>query len=517
MISASATFETFLNRPGRTPVFGVAITDGSLQSDGSITGASVTHRISTSSPASGDFVGAAETLQPVSLRRLADPSEGRLELSEFRFRWLDEDGDATTAMRDVLDRTCVLYAGFQGLAGADFIVLFAGVVTDTELDRDSGGFYTVKAQSVLSRAVGRRLFEGGFSRLIADIGTTDDDFLVLSAAGWEAPGLMEIEDELISFDTLDATSDGWIVGGVTRGVDGTGVVVHHEFQQVREVFRVGPEHIVDVFSSVMGGDAPTKTQMGLATWLNTTALDDLETALDGDYQAAWTVRLSAIAQDWLEAEIARPLAAYMVENHLGLISLKLLGTPVSSADLADNVTDSDVISRPRWLGDYEERVNRVFVTYDASGAARAGEPLETYQFTDTGLIMVSGNRIYDQDIVALGIGAGSHGDLLAEPPERRVDRFGQAIPVVEAVTGLSHLRLELGDSITLAVGGVPQVERGNRDGQLAAEVVGMRYNFDRGTITWKLLTYAGSILFGSGEFSKETSLLLGGEAAVEIG
>ena len=38
----------------------------------------------------------------------------------------------------------------------------------------------------------------------------------------------------------------------------------------------------------------------------------------------------------------------------------------------------------------------------------------------------------------------------------------------------------------------------------------------RGTITWKLLTYAGGLIFGAGEFSKETSLLLGGEASVEI-
>ena len=88
---------------------------------------------------------------------------------------------------------------------------------------------------------------------------------------------------------------------------------------------------------------------------------------------------------------------------------------------------------------------------------------------------------------------------------------------MEAVTGLSHLRLELGDSIALAVGGVPQVERGNRDGVLAAEVVGMRYEFWRGTITWKLLTYAGDVVFGSGPFSVETSLLLGGEASVDIG
>ena len=252
MISASSDFTDFLNRVGRTPVFAVAVTDGSLQSDGSITGASVTHRISTSSPASGDFVGAAETLQPVSLRRLADPSEGRLELSEFRFRWLDEGGDATSAMADVLDRTCVLYAGFQGLAGADFIVLFAGVVTDAELDRDSGGFYTVKAQSVLSRAVGRRLFEGGRSRLIAEIGTGDDDFLIGSAAGWEAPGLLEIEDELIGYGTLDATADGWLVGGVSRGVDDTGAVEHRERQQVHEVFRVGTEHIVNVFRGIIG-------------------------------------------------------------------------------------------------------------------------------------------------------------------------------------------------------------------------------------------------------------------------
>ena len=243
----------------------------------------------------------------------------------------------------------------------------------------------MKAQSVLSRAVGRRLFEGGRSRLVAEIGAGDDDFLIVGALGWEAPGLLEIEDELISYDTLDATSDGWIVGGVTRGVDDTGAVEHRERQQVREVFRIGPEHIVDVFSAIVGGDAPAKTQMGLAAWLNTTALSDLETALPGDYQAAWTVRRSAIAQDWLEAEVCRPLAAYMVENHLGLVSLKLIGTPVTSADLADSLTDGDVIGRPRWLGDYEERVNRVFVTYDASGAARAGEPLETYQFVDEGV------------------------------------------------------------------------------------------------------------------------------------
>ena len=45
----------------------------------------------------------------------------------------------------------------------------------------------------------------------------------------------------------------------------------------------------------------------------------------------------------------------------------------------------------------------------------------------------------------------------------------------------------------------------------------MKYLFDRGTITWKLLTYAGDIVFGSEPFTKESSLLLGGEASVVIG
>ena len=132
-----------------------------------------------------------------------------------------------------------------------------------------------------------------------------------------------------------------------------------------------------------------KSSLGLAAWLNTTALDDLETALDGDYQAAWTVRRSAIAQDWLEAEVCRPLAAYMIENHLGLVSLKLLGTPETSADLVDSLTDGDVIGRPRWLGDFEERVNRVYTTYDVSGDERKGEPLETFEFADDELIAAS--------------------------------------------------------------------------------------------------------------------------------
>ena len=517
MIAATTAFESYLSRVGRTPLFGVSITDGALQPDGSITGASVTHRISTSSPASGDFVGAAETLQPISLRRLADPSEGRLELSEFRFRWLDEGGAATTAMADVLDRVCVLYAGFQGLAGADFIVLFAGVVTDTELDRDSGGFYTVKAQSALSRSVGRRLFEGGRSRLVADIGTGDGDFLIEDAAGWEQPGFLEVEDEVIGYDGLTQGGDSWAVGGVTRGEHESLAEAHRERQQVHEVFRVGPEHIVDTFRGIMGGDAPTKTQMGLAAWLNTTPLSDLEAALSGDYQAAWTVRRSAVAQDWIEREICRPLAAYIVENNLGLLSLKLITVPETSAEVADSLGDGEVVGRPRWLGDFEERVNRVFVTYDNSGEARAGEPLSTYELSDDGLIHASGNRIYDHAITALGVGAGSHGDLLEEPPRRRIDRFGLAIPVVEAVTGLSHLQLELGDAVVVLFSGVPQLQRSNRDGNIAAEVVGIRFDFDRGTITWKLLTYSTGVVFGAGPFEIERSIVLGGDATVDIG
>ena len=93
MISSSANFRAFLDLPGRTPIYCVALTDGVLAADGSITGATVTDRICTSLPQSGDFAAADQTLIPIEIRRLADPSEGRLELSHFQFQWLDEGGD----------------------------------------------------------------------------------------------------------------------------------------------------------------------------------------------------------------------------------------------------------------------------------------------------------------------------------------------------------------------------------------------------------------------------------------
>ena len=517
LIQAPLVFRSTLAAAGRTPVYAVAITDGTIAADGSIGGATFITRICTSLAGSGVFSNVAETLDVQNIRRLSDPSEGRLELTSLTFLWVDEGGSATAAMSGLIDKTCILYAGFEGFASQDFVPIFAGVVAEAKLDERSGGFYTVTARSVLARVSGLRLFAGGRSRLVAEL-TADNvaGFSVQSAQGWEAPGVAEIGDELIEYAQLVATVDGWFVGGLTRGAFGTAAAVHNARAGILEVFRVGDSHIVQAFRDVAGG-ALSKKSLGLGAWLDDAALTALENKLTGgQYQAAWTVRRRQTAQDWLESEICLPLAAYLVDDNLGKIRIQLIEVPDNSGSIADSLTDSDTLDRPLWLGEYEERVNRVLTEYDGSGHPRS-EFLATDIFEDPGLIAAASGRVYDATISALGVGAGNHESLLSEPPARRVERFGLAIPVIEVVTGMNHILLEVGDSVFGIFSGVPQLQVPQRGAAVAGEIIGIRQDFTRGRIVLKLLLYAEAVVYGDVPFTEDTALNLGGAAVVEFG
>ena len=515
MISASAEFTDFLSQGGRTPIYCVAITDGALQADDTIAGETVLHRICTSKPGSGPFRLSPETLRPSRIRRLADPSEARLELSRFDFRWLDEGNTATSALRESIDLTCVLYAGFQGLAWADFIVLFVGVITEAALDPESGGYYSITVRSVLSRVVGRRMFDPGQSRLLEEVDESAARFTIEDCSDWESPGTMEIEKELVGYGSLVQTDTGWLARSLSRGVFGTEASMHREGQPAHEVFRVGPSHAVDVFRHVIGGSATKKGRLGLGSWLDTSSLNALKASLSGNYQMGWTVRQTSIAQDWIEQEVCAPLGAYPVDNHRGLLGMNLIRTPVT-AELVDSLTDEDIVERPLWIGDYEERVNEVLVRFDGSGPPRS-EILETFAFRDQGLIDNARGRIYSGEVAALGVGAGDHESLLTDPSVRRVERFGLAVPVLEARVSMNHLQLEIGDPVAMTFQGVPQLERSQKSGLITAEVVGIKMSFNDGTVILKLLTYSGLVVFGVGPFSVENIPVVGGQASVDFG
>lgn len=478
-ISAPANYNTELAKSNRTPIYAVEVTDGTT-----------THEVVTSPPLNGgDFATAPQMLVPLTLDRKADPRNSRFQVATFTFIWLDIDGVATTAVTSGIDGfTCTFYGLFFGLDWTtDKTTFFKGVIADIDL---IDGGYRITARSAISLA-SKRLFDSAATTLFEDIDSSQTTCLAVDAGGFQSAGDFLIGTERITYTGTFNNGDGtWSLSGLTRGAHSSTAAAHSAGDKVQEVFIIEAAHPFDILNDVLTG-AGQKTGLELdSSWVDSTNLAAQKTAVGSTFKFSFEIVTGQRAKDWIEKELLLPMACYPVENNDGQIGVALFDTP-DPGDFSETVTDSHVVKRPVWRGAFERRINSVVYTHDWNVETRLFEG--GFRLRDASLIAQAG-REYSHAIESQGVDT-SQADtetLLAERAQSFIERFGVAVPIIEAEGLLSKELLELGDPVFCTFDNVVSLPDADRSINAAPfEVIAMRIDYKSNIIRFELLGFAG--------------------------
>ncbi len=356
------------------------------------------------------------------------PEKGSSSLGSVTFELLDFNNEITAILPSINGVTVTFYQGFDNIAEADFPIFFTGIVTGCISNADMTGYiFTVTdLQTLIDRQVfqvSSSILTGAMSASTVDqwihyvrvdvvappynvtpgdysfVSTQNDTDWATSFNATLVPGMtwsyyqasvfingvtvnlagapsfnassgyVLIDNEIIAYGSVSGST----LPSVTRGALGTVITTHGVGAKVTELLRIGPAHPFDIFLNVLKNTDKTGLSIPLAQ-INTTAIAAAKAAFYPTATMEFRIIAAVNAKTWLETEIFSVLAAYLILNGGGLVSMKQFGVPVTAVDtLTHDVIRASNTAREtetggrielNWDGNYTSIYNSVQFLYD---------------------------------------------------------------------------------------------------------------------------------------------------------
>lgn len=516
MTIGSTGMELFLSNEAKLFVFAVELSDPV---------STTTHEIVSSPPAnSGDFISGTKTLVPLAMMRQGEPWRSKFSINTFTFRWLDTDGEATTAIGvGIVGWTCKFYVtGWDMSWSTAKIQLFTGKVSDVDLEE---GNYKITVRSAIADALSTRLFDAASTELSHAINATQASCIVKNANAMQSTGVFAIGTERVTYTgKIDNGDTTWTLNGLGRGAGTSTAATHAADAAVQEIFILTSggapgtkDNALDILTDVLTNTG-AKNGFNLdSAWLDTTGIAAVKSTLGTADHFSFEGTTGRNGKEWLEEEIFAMLASYPVENNLGQIRPKLFDTP-TAADFVETFTDADVLARPVFEGNFEHRVNDLILDLDQDVVNYDGSFANQQTLNDASLITLAGGKRHTMHLESTGM----RGATLAATKtfidgrlQATLDRFGNRVPVLTFNTKMSKLLLEIGDPVlctftnVLNIAMASSATRAITNGPF--EIIGIRVDFQRMNINYKVLGYPGTFVgvhsaFVPGESHTSTGL-----------
>jgi hypothetical protein len=471
---------------------------------------------------------------PKGIAEEIEPDMGRSNVSSFEFALTDIDGDVTELIGNgVGGRICYLDAGYDDLNEGEFVTFRAGIINDYELDEDLARFrFFVRDAVALTN---KQILEPAdtVTTAVLSIFTVDIYAHYVQWAGGRFQ-TSNTEDETTYTATLDATlgsgnwsfyqateasvgttitvtdtsaflSAGYVLMGqeiiaytgktattfttLTRGALGTAQQFHPAGAAVRELFRLGPDHPLDLLQALYTNT--DKTGLSISAGLvDATAIDAVKTSI-GAYEMEFRITAPVNAKEFIEREILKPLACYPKVTAGGKLSVvesaePASGDSVASLDHDSIVADDDGKRVIQWKGNFQSVINQVTVRYDWNPVTNEFE--STYEDEDGISIAAFGKHPRIIESKGLRSSLTDTDDLITARVDAILDRYAATAPIVTIRTFLQKQVIEPGDIISLTSALIPNrytKARGITD--VLYEVVRRELLFDQGYVDFDLL------------------------------
>lgn len=486
-------------------------------------------RFCTSKPITREPIG-QEILQPLMLTRTVDPEHSKCPLSTLTFELIDIRGQASAAVASGLEGlTCQFNAGFWNLEWAvpvNYVTLFTGIVTDIEQD---GEVFKVTAQSVMTAANEKLIFNAAQTRLSAAINSSDTTLYVESAVEFDtaasspdtARRYVVVDQEIITYQGQSSIILGnairvgsnpfWVPPPTPNGES----VSHSQNAVVRELVALGvltatnnsnggtnDLHPIDHLQTILTSKNPKYGIGDVNIPINTANLASVKATLGSDLQAIFMASEPVSAKTFIETEIADLIGAYPIEGTDGSFGLKFYRGADEFAGVA-KITDDHVVDPPVWLRNAEQVCNTFVCHYDYNPVVRDYTNKYTYRAED--LIVEHGREIallhhskgfrsfFDASTVApldTREWFDSTAEFLEAAAKRHIARFGRKVGVISCSTFMDRQLIEVGDDVSGTFSRVLNIANGNRgitNGKF--EVIKMQHDFVDNSIRFELLAY----------------------------
>jgi hypothetical protein len=256
---------------------------------------------------------------------------------------------------------------------------------------------------------------------------------------------------------------------------------------VKEVFPLGPGHIVDIVESLLLDT--DKSGLSISPDLvDRTANAAVKTALGSSYSAEFLIEEEINAKQWIEEEACRVHGLYPGIGE----RWKLVRIAADSA-AADTITDDDIATQGEngpplvsWDPNYSSIYNHVTIQYDWNSLTQKYETSK--QFTDDASILLNGERPLVIPSKGLRTSLAGTTDLVAAIAARILARYANAASMVRATTQLKKNLIEPGDAIELTSAFVANMTTGTRGvTDELREVVSRNLAMSEGRVEFELM------------------------------
>lgn len=307
------------------------------------------------------------------------------------------------------NRRVTITAGFSDVPTDDWVTVFAGLVDN--FVQSAGGLQYTFSTVDIQRSQKKQVFEVLDARLLNTGGITNGAPITLeldTVAGFEdiVPGLIRIDDEIMSYDAVDLGLKELSIPAGGRGQVGTTAATHQENAKIREVLRIQgrPVEIALAVMTGSGGSGPTlvtlpdRHNLGISPALIDT-LKYQEIAGEFSQDIVFFIQSPEDGKAFLESEVYKPFNLYQTLKGDGRISLKLFEPPLASDDLFE-FNNGNVAGVPSINANLTQVFNQVIWKFDFNPGT---EEFDTIQYEDDFDSQGLFDRVYPITIESRGL------------------------------------------------------------------------------------------------------------------
>lgn len=402
-LSVTAAYTAELARHSRTPIYKVAF-------------ASVAQTYSTHKISGGTSLPYMQlpTCTPAQIK----PEEGTSTSGSITAFFLDRNNAITALIAaGLFGRVATWYGGFEDITEANYATFFTGIVTGCKQSEDYTGYWITCTD--LQTLINKQVCASSSSPLTSGLSAqTFDQYLhyvrvtastviplgdyqwtnlenaatftttlntLLGAPNWSfylttvtlygttvyldttdflSAGYVKIDDEIIAYTTKNAGN----VTGLTRAALGSTIASHGVGAKATELIR-HTGNAFDILSALLTNTDKTGLSIPAAQ-VDTAKLATLKTAIGASNTMDFWFTEAVNARDFIERELMKTLACYLVMTGDGRISVQRFAIPVTAVATITHsnirrrgfqVTDMPIL---KWDANFGTIINSVVFMYD---------------------------------------------------------------------------------------------------------------------------------------------------------
>lgn len=420
-----------------------------------------------------------------------DPAKAATTINTYSFKLLDKNYAVTTLFNGVTkffqNEPVEIYVGRCGvdMPFSDYMKLPTTYISIVSKDNNSYNFNSTEAKERLNRPAFNEI-----NKLEVDIldATTEIDAVeLIDPLKYPASGLIKIEDEFISYASIDAVNNRF--SGCIRGEENSFPVEHDAGSDIFLVSEVSGNPIdilLQCLVSKGGGGSYDVLFDGAAIDESLINVDSFE-AIKDEFYTDQTYHFLLYGIDnilnFLEDEILYPNELRIISDNTSKLSLSVLNRQIFDVD-APEITNDTIKKQPAYNVDDSDITNVVSIEYDYLDATKKYRKVVTLQDDDS--IADFGKRD-TLKIKLKGISTVDDGAVLATNiAQRFLARFAYPKPEISFTTHMDKSLTQLGDKIKLVSTQLPNVDTGDLNFADTLEVIERGINWKTGDVKFKV-------------------------------